>query len=492
MSAGLPRRAPAPAAAAVAPPPAPRAPTALADGALSLLLCYALEVAVVFRTQGFFSWSGVAMLAGTLALVVWQALSPIPVWARLGRPLPRLRREAAPILLVSFLVLGCLRPIAPDVRSFAWNLGGWAAFALAIPFACGYFPGGSWPARLSARLLRGWLAPLRHHRFAVLVALSLAARLYTLVASPSPVIDVWSTMQDGADALARGANPYAVSMSNPYHDGNVIDYYGYPPLVLLVTAPFRWVCGDVRVALIAAEGIGAMLLFRLAAEGGARRSFAELAACLLLFHPRALHVLERSWTEPISAALFLGMLLALRRRSLPGTAVLVALFLVSKQYLLLGAPVALLGLVVLAGTPGRALAALGVALATGALAVLPVALWDLQAFVDDVVWFHVRRVPISPGSLSLSSLALRTWGVRLPALVSGVFAAGALALGLLVARRELASRGSLAAAVASATAVTFVVALPFQKQAFCNYYHLAGTMLLAAVVLAQPAEASAR
>lgn len=468
------------------PPP----PQALSDGTLSLLICYALEVAVVLRTQGFFSWSGILLLSSTLVLVVLQSLSPLPLYARLGRPLPRLGREAAPLLLAGFLVLGCLRPIGFDVRSFAWNIGGWAALALALPFALGYFPAGSWPERLSARLFRGPLAGLGRRRFAVLVALALAARLHTLVASPSPIIDVWSTMQDGADALARGENPYAALMSNPYHDGNTIDYYGYPPLILLVTAPFRWIAGDVRGALIVAEGLCALLLFRLAG-GGERRPFAEIVALLHLFHPRALHVLERSFTEPISAALFLGMLLAFRRRSLLGGAVLTGLFLVSKQYLLLGAPIALLGVIVLAGTRARATLGLGTALVVAALAVLPGAVWDLQAFLDDVVWFHVRRVGISPDSLSFSALLLRTWGVSLPPVASGALAMGALALALFTHRRRLAAPESLAAAAASATALTFIVALSFQKQAFCNYYHLAGVMLLAAAALAEPANASA-
>jgi hypothetical protein len=453
----------------------PDGPAHLSDRALSLLIVYALEVLVVFRSQGFYSVDALVLVSLTGALFAWQAIARVPLAARI----PEARRPLVPpLFLAAFVVLGLLRPIATYVRGFAWNLGGWAALVLALPFALTYFPEGTAPARAAALVFRGPLAALRRRRFAVLVGLALAARAWVIVASPSPIIDVWSTLQDGADAFRHGKDPYAIVMSNPYGDGQIIDYYGYLPLVLLVTAPFRWIAGDVRVGLLVCEALCAWLLFRLA---GGRRGIAELCALLHLYHPRGLFTLDRAWTEPISAALFLGLLLALRRRSLPASAILAGLFFASKQYLFLAAPIVAIALVVLAGGLGRAIGALLVAALAAAVVTLPIALWDTQAFLEDVVWFHLRRVTASEGSLTFSAALLRVAHAKMPPAVSGLAAVGAACFAPASHLRGLLARTSLAPAVAGASALAFLLSLPFQKQAWCNYYYLVGVMLLAAV-----------
>ena len=63
----------------------------------------------------------------------------------------------------------------------------------------------------------------------------------------APKIDVWVILQQGADALARGESFYTqVWTGSP----GVKDHFTYLPWMGVLTAPGRWVAGDVRWAIL--------------------------------------------------------------------------------------------------------------------------------------------------------------------------------------------------------------------------------------------------
>lgn len=77
-------------------------------------------------------------------------------------------------------------------------------------------------------------------RFPLLLAVSAAMGALALRASPNPPIDVFLFRQAGAEALARGENPYAASVPNLYRDrpfygtggfaaGDRVTGFPYPP-----------------------------------------------------------------------------------------------------------------------------------------------------------------------------------------------------------------------------------------------------------------------
>src|SRR5262245_35720664 len=88
----------------------------------------------------------------------------------------------------------------------------WLALGLAVVAA--------WPATSGARA--------RERAFAVLAAgffvCVFAARVLTPIASPSPLIDVFTISTDGADHLLHGRNPYSQEYRDLYHG-----VYAYPP-----------------------------------------------------------------------------------------------------------------------------------------------------------------------------------------------------------------------------------------------------------------------
>jgi hypothetical protein len=296
---------------------------------------------------------------------------------------------------------------------------------------------------------------------AALLAVYAVLGLWALRAAPDPGVDVCVFQRGAADALLRGDNPYAITFQDPYRDsdrffgpavserGKLQFGYPYPPPGLLLVTPAH-LLGDFRYAHLAAMTAAAALI-ALARPG--RVAFA--AAALLLFSPRGFFVLEAGWTEPL-AVIFLAATTFTACRAPRSVAVPLGVLIATKQYL----PLALLAAPLLKlrrNTIWQPVAVAGVV-------TLPLALWDLSAFVHSVILLQFRQ-PFRPDALSylvpLSHLAVGTP----PAWIAFITAvlAGALAV-----RRCPRTPAGFAAAVALVLLAFFA----FNKQAFCNYYHL--------------------
>lgn len=349
-------------------------------------------------------------------------------------------------LLVQFVLLlvgspGATGALADDSHLGAFRLGVVAAGVLCGLACCA---GGRWQTAATAALL--------------LVHLALGA--WVLRAAPDPGIDVALFQREAAGALARGDNPYAITFRDPY--GGSSPFYGpgvsvngrlqfgypYPPLGLLLTTPAH-LLGDFRYAhLFAMTLAGALLAF---ARPG---RIAVAAAALLLFTPRGFFVLEAGWTEPFAVLFLAGTVFTLCRAP-RSAAVPLGLLLASKQYLvlaLLAAPLLKRHRALLAG-----------AAAVAGMVTLPLALWDLPAFVRSAVLLQFRQ-PFREDALSYLVPLAEALGRPQGAWIAFVMAALA---GVLCLRKLPRTPAGFACAVA----LVFLAFFAFNKQAFCNYYH---------------------
>jgi hypothetical protein len=326
---------------------------------------------------------------------------------------------------------------------------------------------------LSAYLAVRLRASLIRARFLLLLGCFAVMAVMVLRASPRPWIDVWEFQQAAANAILRGVNPYSVTYPDIYgphaafvyppallREGRVISF-PYPPITVLAEAPAYAVLGDIRYALVALT-LGAAWLLARAAPGIA----GELAALLILFQPRTLHVLEQGWSEPIVLFGFALTVYAIARGvhwTLSGAAL--GLLAASKQYS------AYLVLPLAFALPVRRslLVAAGVLIAVLA----PFAIADPAGFWHGVVEFHFR-MPFRTDSLSLTALGSRIFGAAVQPLAPAgpLLGAGLLAF---FARRNLPL--SLACAAAAAA---WSVVLMWNQQSFCNYWWLCSGLLAAA------------
>jgi hypothetical protein len=314
-----------------------------------------------------------------------------------------------------------------------------------------------------------------------LPAMLVMACLGTWIAATAggpPKIDVWWWQQLGGAHVLGGRNPYSEIYPNIYENDRFygpgvlgpsgVRIFPYPPLTVILDAAFVFVFGDIRAGMLLALGVTAWLVTRVT-PGTA----GEIAGAALLLHPRTIYVLERGWTEPIVlAALVASIALIARLRDRGGSAwpagCALALAAASKQY----AP--LLVVPLLPAIPRKRL--LGVALCACAVLVVtlaPFVAWNWREFAFDVIESHFRQ-PFRGDSLS--------WLVPISArrgeTVSAAPGFVAALLTLLALRRAVSL--SRATCVAAATMLAFFL---FNKQAFTNYFWLAGGLLVIAAVL---------
>lgn len=303
---------------------------------------------------------------------------------------------------------------------------------------------------------------------------------WMLAASPRPFIDVFAWTNEALSALANGKSPFEGPMPNIYRDTRwyaagaadaqwVRTGYPYPPLGLLLGWLGKALGGDFRFANLACITLagGCMAYAR-----GGRLGFAAAAAFLLT--PRMLFVLEQSWTDAYAVGLLaLTVFCALRAPRL--TPYAFGLLLVSKQYTL---PLAPLALLLIEGPWSlRAIVRFALKAAVPALGVtLPFLVWNPCAFLDSV-YFTARNIPFRPDSLSLIAWTAKEGAPTLPSWSS--FAAMAVALGLGLVRGARSPAG-----FAGGAALVIFCFFLFSRHAFCNHYFLViGALFLAAAAM---------
>jgi hypothetical protein len=417
------------------------APAALVEVLVALGLCLTAIVAWPALHLGKRGTLLVAILAAGLGLQLWQ-LATAPLG---GRGPPTLTGTADVTFRVVLVAAGVLAM-----------------------------------AGLAERPLLG-----RFHMAVVLVVVFVAGA-YLITLAPEPHIDVYIFQRDGIDWLLLGENPYTVTYRNIYPNntrlygpGVVVDgrvgFYPYPPLTLLLGMPGR-LLGDVRYALLAATVLAAGLIAH-ARPGRLARG----AAALLLFTPRVFFILQESWTEPfVLLMLAATVFAALRAPRL--LALCLGLFLASKQYAPLAAPLVLL---LVDGDWRRFLRLVGAAAAVALVVTLPLFLWDPASAFDDIFLLQFRQ-PFRVDALSVLAW-VKAGGGEVPGpWVSFAALATGLALALWRAPRQ-------PSAFAAGIALTFLGFFVTNKQAFCNYYFFAlGAIACALGAIAEPRAAPGR
>jgi hypothetical protein len=321
---------------------------------------------------------------------------------------------------------------------------------------------------------------LPHIRWAfALFLLAHAAMTVALLRSTPAHIDVAMFLRDGTVGVLHGHNPYAMTFPDMYNPKQTVQFYGhgvvtngrvtfgfpYLPLALLVAIPGQ-ILGDVRYTQLIAMVVTAVILHRLASDRVGRA-----AAVLAVAAPAAIPVLTGAWTEPTLVALLACLVLALERRRSAFVAVLLGLFLASKQYVVVVIP--LLWLIRQLLTRRVILICVGLAAAV----TLPFFLIDPAAFWKAIVQYQLIQ-PFRSDSTSLLVFSVKTFGWPPPWTygVLPLLGGGLTALALAVRAPRTPS------AFAAGVGLTLLVTILLSKQAFMNYYFLvSGAFLIAAV-----------
>lgn len=334
---------------------------------------------------------------------------------------------------------------------------------------------------------------------AALVAVLVVARVLVLDASPRPFIDVFTQSVQAVKFLLEGKNPYVQPYADIYEGKfGYIPNFAYWPGYLYWASAFAAVlrgAHDVRVSIVAAELVTAVLLFGFMRSLRIATTTRVLVIAVWLAFPVDLFVIEQAWIDPVLLMPLAGAAWALAAGRPVLAGALLGWACGTKQYAIVAGAFALVLVWRVHGlrTAARFTAAAGaVALAL----VLPFAVADWDAFYVSTVrsW---GDAPPRLDSLSLPALAARQLGVADPAglwrVVAPFTVASAVALVaslVWLARRRAPTLRDWFVAMG----VYHGVMLLFSKQAFCNYYYYLSFFILGALVTgwAESDAASAR
>jgi hypothetical protein len=292
-------------------------------------------------------------------------------------------------------------------------------------------------------------------------------------------IDVQAFLESGLDALWAGRSPYAITVDLPYSveqtrsyfpDGPVEDGvvpFGYPylPSTLLLDLPAH-LLGEVRWMHVACLFVAGVAAWRLATDKAGR-----VAALLVALSPVGVLVLLHYWVEPIMVMLLAVVVASLRAGKAGWCGVMLGLLFSSKQHAVAFVPILV--------SVGRKCGWRTVALSAvvGGLIVSVFLLWDAREFLRSTVEFPAL-LGVRPDSVSvLAQLDARVGPV--PHWTYVLSPAAGLATSALIVWRTRPGPTSVAIAVGLSLLVTLLLA----KQAFMNYYLLAGTALLLAGIV---------
>jgi hypothetical protein len=383
-------------------------------------------------------------------LGVLASLTVAAVWAGPGRaPSALLVPGLAAASVVSLLIWPPTAFVATNA-----HLAPAMIAAFAAPAAVLFLPVARGPA-------------VRASVVAVLVLLGVGYAL--VIWGGTPLIDVWVLLQDSARGLLHGANPYQMTFPGvpPGQDGTCFTYW---PGTFLVTAPGKWVLGDVRWAeagyLLAAVTLTAWSAGRRSGQREPRRpalaTGLALAAAIGVIPGTALVVLQ-AWTEPILLLGLVGAAVLIDRH--PNWAVLpLGLALASKQYMLIMVPL-------LAFWPRFGWRRVLATAAVATMVALPWLLLSLQRFQQCTISYFLHE-PTPLASLSL-------WRY-LPAPLRLPLTIAATALAAYVAIRRCPRNG---AGYLLAAGTTLMMFNAFNKETFTNQWWLAAALITASFAL---------
>src|SRR4030042_1705312 len=173
-------------------------------------------------------------------------------------------------------------------------------------------------------------------RFWLLIIIAVVIRIFSVVSSPNPPIDVFYILRDGPRLLLEGKNPYQLNYPAPYgvYIPQIIFVYG--PLTPFIFLPSVILFNDPRYMLIIFDLASAFLIYKLGKSLKIKESFIKAIIIIFLFHPLFPFMIEHTWLEPVMTfLLLLGIYYFSRQpKSLKGPLVFGAMVAVKNVYFL--------------------------------------------------------------------------------------------------------------------------------------------------------------
>lgn len=213
------------------------------------------------------------------------------------------------------------------------------------------------------------------YKFIYLFFIAILLRIFMIISSPNPIIDVYDQLKYGSLGLFELKNPYEMTFHKIYPNQQPASY-GYLPGSAILLAPFSKFLGDPRYAFVLADLASGIMIFSLL-KNRKKDKVSEIMSLIFLFNPMSLFVIEQSWLEPLPTVFFLAFayLYFHKRKSLLPFIVF-GLALTLKQNLYVAIPVFILKL-------NLKLKQLLTLIVVPVIIIMPFYLWSPKDFIAD-------------------------------------------------------------------------------------------------------------
>jgi len=324
------------------------------------------------------------------------------------------------------------------------------------------------------------LINISRNKFIVFLVCAVLLRIFMIVSSPEPKIDVYNSLKFGSASIISGKNPYEITFPKIYPN-QIPTLYGYFPGSAIILLPFTLILNDPRYAYILADLGSALILFWLLKTNINKNypSIHELIPLIFLYNPMSLFVIEQSWLEPLlTFFVFLFVFLYLKNKLSYWPFIILGVALSIKQSMILIIPSLFLKL----QWNIKQLLTVGL---VSTLIIVPFFLWNPKEFIFDLTagFNPVYNTAPANASLSLSSFLYNIKGLNLNNFIRFL---SILLLSILIFKK---SQNSILDFIYSYTLFVFTVTM-FYAQAFLNYFTFLSSLILMILAVSFPNQKS--
>ncbi len=427
-----------------------------AETQIKLILIYLLLIFGYTFTRGFYSFGG--FLSILLAFFILLFL-PIKPPQKLNQLSLLLFFTLFISLVLSFIFYGGLY----QSNTFLIVTSQWISFFL-IPLSFLYL-------KENPRF-----PTLNRYKFQIFIVVAFILRIFMIISSPHPVIDVFDQLQLGSKALLEGRNPYQLIYPVIYPNHKPV-VYAYPPGSLIIFASISLFFSDPRTAHIISDLLAALILYQILKktliyskykhDHDDRSTIIELIPIIFLYNPMSLFVIEQSWIDPVLAFfIYLFTYYYLKKPNSLSNFIILGLSITIKHIALFLYP----ALLKLESNRKQLLITSFVVLAL----IIPFYLWSPMDFIFDMTITKQNQIyntaPITQ-SLNFVGFFNNTYTVDIPQLVHIL---GFIFFAIIAFK---ITKKSLIGFLHNFVIVTFSATL-FFTQAFLNYYTFISSLII--------------
>eukprot|EP00914_Ancora_sagittata_P004066 GHVO01008921.1.p1 GENE.GHVO01008921.1~~GHVO01008921.1.p1 ORF type:complete len:453 (-),score=-50.44 GHVO01008921.1:699-2057(-) len=320
---------------------------------------------------------------------------------------------------------------------------------------------------LSLGLLYFELRNIKSRLIYYLIGIAQLGIFITIIfSSPSPIMDVYTIMTEGADHLLAGRNPYRFTYPDIYNG-----LYAYVPRFIywpVVTYGFvlsRFLFTDIRAIFIIIYALMSYFHFNQFKMNKDSFELSSLKTIMWISFPVSIFVVEQAWVEVFLIPFVYFHFLYLSKRDWIKAAVFLGLLCATKQFLIFTCILSFF-YVYKQDSFKKALTFTAVCTLVLVILMTPFLLWDSSVFIENTV-LQFLSYPPRWDSLSWVAHFKRFYGVYLNSKITGGIYLAASLLSIFLIFKSKININKLLVLNIFLYGIVFI----FGKQSFCNYYY---------------------